>query len=209
MATFKNGRQLGKLGNTTTYLLNGVLTTRRIGKSSKPASIAQKRVRMRTKVLSKFFNALKEFIQVGYELEGHRLQQVPQNPAFSQNWKHGLTGDFPRLIIDFEKILLTYGAMAVPQNPTVQAVDNGLNFSWDLQEGVPGTHWSDQVMLLAYFPKLNKAAYTTAGASRYKEIDFLPIFDVDHGAVAETYMAFISNDRKSISNSVYVGRVTW
>ncbi|WP_316819809.1 DUF6266 family protein [Pedobacter gandavensis] len=209
MAILKNGRNLGKLGDTTTYVLNGKIVTRLIGRSNKPISLPQKRVRLKTRLLSKFLNPIKEFIQVGYEEEGRRLALHAQNPAFAYNWRHGFKGEFPKISLDYRKILLTFGSMPVPKGVQVVVDRDGLLFSWDLQENVAGTHWSDQVMLMAYFPKLNKAIYLTAGTSRYKGKDLLSIFDIDHGEIAETYIAFIANDRKSISNSVYTGKVKW
>lgn len=209
MATSKNGHKLGKLGDTTSYFLNGKLTTRTIGKSNKAPSILQKIVRQKTSVISKFLNPIMEFILVGYEKESRRLAQQAQNPAFSYNWRYALTGDYPEIKIDFTKVLLTIGSMPSPEGLEVQANEEGFMFSWNLQEGRLGTHWSDQVMLMAYFPTLRKAVYLTAGSSRYKGKDLLPIFDITPGVEAETYVAFISNDRKSISNSVYSGKVNW
>ncbi|MBB2149919.1 DUF6266 family protein [Pedobacter gandavensis] len=209
MATLKNGHMQGKLGRTTTYLLNGKLVTRTIGQSKKPPSILQKAVRQRTKVITKFSNSIAEFLFVGYGLEARRLGQHPQNPSFAYNWKHATRGVFPSIRIDFTKVLLCFGEMPVPEGLSVVAVEGGLTFSWAQQDHVSGTHWSDQVMLLAYFPKLKKAAYVTSGAARYSGTALLPIFDIAHGLLAETYIAFISNDGKSISNSVYTGKVTW
>ena len=208
MATFKNGYSYGKLGKTTTYLLNGVLVTRLIGRSTKPPTELQQAVRLRAKLVSMLLFPVKEFIEVGYEREARRLNLLPQNSAFSYNW-HAVVGEFPKLKIDFTKLRLSYGNMPPPVNLQVIASDEGLIFNWGQQEGVTGTHWSDQVMLLAYFPKLKKSAYMTAGASRYKGTDLLLVFDIEHGQFAETYIAFVSNDRKSISNSVYVGKVRW
>lgn len=209
MAIFRNGYNHGKLGKTTTYPLNGVLVTRLIGKSTKPPTELQKAVRLRTKIISKFLFPVKEFIEVGYEREARRRKQRSQNPAFSYNWQHAVTGKYPKLKINFAKVLLSYGAMPPPVNLQVISSDKGLIFSWGPQEGIAGTHWSDQVMLLAYFPKLKKSAYMTAGASRYKGTDLLVVFDIEHGHVAETYVAFVANDRKSISNSVYAGKIRW
>lgn len=209
MGTIKNGRQSGKVGKTVTYLLNGKLVTRTIGKSTKPASDLQNAVRQRTKLTSKFLQTLKEFIQVGYELDARKFKELPQNQAFRYNWKHASTGSYPRIRINFPKVLLAFGSLPLPKGVTVVVSERGFNFSWASQEGLAGTHWSDQVMLVAYFPALKRAAYRTAGVARYEGTDLLPIFDIAHGVVAETYIAFISNDRKSISNSVYTGKVTW
>lgn len=209
MATLKNGHLQGKLGLTTTYLLNGKLVTRTIGRSTKPASILQKAVRQRTKVVTKFSSSIAEFLFVGYGLEARRLGQHPQNPSFAYHWKHATKGAFPNIKIDFTKVVVCFGEMPVPEGLSVEVVEKGLNFSWAQQADVSGTHWSDQVMLLAYFPKLKKAAYVTSAAARYSGTALLPIFDITHGLLAETYIAFIANDGKGISNSVYTGKVTW
>lgn len=209
MGTFKNGSQSGKFGKSVTYLLNGKLVTRSIGKSNKPATALQNAVRLRTKLTSKFLRPLKEFILVGFELEARRFKQQADNRAFTHNWKCATKGKYPGIIINFPKVLLASGTMPRPKGVTVVVSEQGFNFHWEPQAGLAGTHWSDQVMLVAYFPLLKSAAYMTAGAARYKGTDHLPIFDIAHGTVAETYIAFISNDRRSISNSVYTGKITW
>lgn len=209
MGTFKNGSESGRFGNTVTYLLNGKLVTRRIGKSNKPATKLQAAVRLRTKLTSKFLRPLKEFVLVGFELDARRLKQQADNRAFAYNWRYATKGKYPDIFLNFPKVLLAFGTMPAPKSVTVVVVEDGFSFHWAPQEGRAGTHWSDQVMLVAYFPLLKTAAYMTAGAARYKGTDLLPIFDIAHGAVAETYIAFISNDRRSISRSVYAGRVTW
>lgn len=209
MATFKDGFNFGRFGRSTTYWLNGVLVTRSIGKSDKPFTDSQKAVHLRTKLVSALLFPLKEFIAVGYEWEARRRKLQPQNPAFSYNWRHAVTGEYPKLKINFEKVLLSYGDMPPPVNLQVSSSDTGFIFSWGPQEGVAGTHWSDQVMLVAYFPKLKKAICMTAGATRYHGKDLLTVFDIEHGHFAETYVAFVANDRKSISNSVYAGKIRW
>lgn len=209
MAIFKNGQWLGKLGNTTSYLLNGKLVGRLIGKTTKSPTVPQKEARLKTRMISDFLKPISEFTEVGFELEARRLRQRAQNPAFAYNRKHATAGRFPHVKIDFSKVLLSYGLMPVPVDVTVKMVEEGFLFSWGQQEGLKGTHWSDQVMLMAYFSKMKKAKYLTSATSRYKGQELLPIFDIPHGEVAETYISFVSNDRKSISNSVYAGKVTW
>lgn len=209
MGTLKNGRKNGKIGDMVAYELYGKTVVRSIGKSTKPPTELQEAARQKVKVISAFLNPIMEFIAVGYELEVRRLKRHPQNPAFSFIHEFGLAGRYPRFRINFKKVLLSRGTMPIPTGVHVAKTEEGLNFSWGLQEKVNGTHWSDQVMLMAYFPKLRKAVYLTAGACRYKENDLLPIFDIPRGNAVETYIAFIANDRKTISNSLYLGRMIW
>ncbi|MGY0035125.1 hypothetical protein [Pedobacter sp. NJ-S-72] len=52
---------IGRVGNTVTYVLNGQVVKRKIGKSSKEPTIAQLSVRQRTKIITEFLNPVKEY----------------------------------------------------------------------------------------------------------------------------------------------------
>lgn len=69
-------------------------------------------------------------------------------------------------------------------------------------------------MMLAYLPDSKRAFYLDSGARRSAGVDVLEgKFNLvargsdkkDH--FVETYMAFISNDRTQISDSVYMGQI--
>lgn len=69
-------------------------------------------------------------------------------------------------------------------------------------------------MMLAYLPANNRVYYTLSSARRSMGEDLLEIrtVPVAKGSakkddVIETYIAFISDDRRSISDSVYAGRI--
>jgi len=69
-------------------------------------------------------------------------------------------------------------------------------------------------MMLAYLPANKRTYLSLSGARRSEGEDMLEIRTVaaDRGAtkrddVIETYIAFISDDRQSISDSIYAGRI--
>lgn len=209
MATSKNRLPSGKLGNTVSYELNGKMVTRRIGENNKKRSKAQLAVMQKTKVTSKFLNPVMPFIMIGFEAEAKLTKAHPQNPAFVYNWKNATKGNYPRIKIDFEKVLLTRGDLPMSPGAGIKLVDKGVEFTWDGETDPEGSHWSDQVMMLAYFPQLNMTKFVTGGAARFVGKDLLPLFTENKKSLMELYISFISSDRKRVSNSVYVGKLFW
>jgi len=199
---------IGRVGNTVTYVLNGQIVKRTIGKSSKEATIAQLSVRQKTKIITEFLNPVKEYIKVGFEFEARLVpKKNAHNIATSYNWLNAFTGVYPEQKIDFSKILLSKGKMPVTNNIEVNFVDNRIEFTWDKTITTDRIKGSDRVMLLAYLPQENRAVSLIGGAERLEGGEHLIIPDCKNGIHMETYVSFVSADYKSISNSVYTGRV--
>jgi hypothetical protein len=199
---------IGRVGNTVTYLLNGQIVKRTIGKSSKEATIPQLSARQKTKIITGFLNPVKEFINIGFEFEARLVQkQSAYNIATSYNWLNALTGEYPDQKVDFSKVLLSRGKMPATNHIDVNVVDNKITFKWDETILNEGTKGSDRVMLLAYLPKENHAISLIGGAERLEGSEHLVVPECYEGVHMETYVSFISADYKSISNSVYTGQV--
>ncbi|WP_316834831.1 DUF6266 family protein [Pedobacter nutrimenti] len=69
-------------------------------------------------------------------------------------------------------------------------------------------------MLVAYLPTNNNAFYTVSSARRSAGEDILEIQPVKKSnsndeidQSVEAYIAFISDDREQVSNSIYAGRI--
>lgn len=209
MALQKNGLTIGKVADTVTYILNGELVTRSIGVTNKKPTKPQLTFRQKTRVLNAFLKKIAGFVSVGFELEGLRENKRAYALAFGYNLINAFKGTYPKMSIDFTKVKLTAGDMPLVSGVTVEVGTEGFKFSWNPESESLGIHWTDQVMLMAYFPKLKKAMYITAGANRDLGNCLLPLYGTDHGYKAETYISFVSNDRRSISNSIYTGQWFW
>ena len=199
----------GKLGRVVYYLLNGVLIARGIGERTSPPSVSELMVHMATKVVCAFIKTLKPFINIGYELTAKNKNSSPHNEAYTYLRKNALTGEYPNIGIDYEKVILTLGDMPLPLNPRVEMIEEGLKFVWEQTLEMFGAHWTDQVMLAAYFPSLHTAVYLTAGARRNQGVEYLPLSGIEHGNYAELYFSFIADDRTRIATSIYMGRLLW
>lgn len=214
MGIVKNGAAMGFSGNvgglTYSQQANGTTTVKEKSKpSSKPATKLQLASRQETKLCSAFLKPITGFIEIGFRLEGKLRGMNSYNAAVSHLRKNSITGDYPELKIDYSTMLVTKGKMEPPKNVTVSKSEFGFSFIWDTDAEERGIYYSDQIMLLAYFPELRKAVYLTAGAQRRRGAEMLTMGNINHGYIAEVYASFIEDNHQSISNSVYLGQITW
>lgn len=214
MAIVKGGIALGfsgKHGNTIfSQQKDGTTIARQVPVASqKPPTVKTLSTLGDTAICSGFLNPIKEFAQVGYELQCKIEKRNYYNSISSYVRLNAFTSVYPNRRIDFSKVLVTKGQMQLPEDATVTLTEFGLAFTWNTETEAKGIHYSDQVMMLAYFPELEKAKYMTAGAQRHQGKDLLVLNGIPHGHIAEIYISFISDNRKSISDSVYLGQLIW
>lgn len=214
MGLVKSGVAMGFSGNvgnlTYSQQADGTTTVKEKSKpSSKPATDLQLASRQKTKLCAAFLKTINGFIEIGFRLEGKLKGMNSYNAAASYLRKNSFIGDYPDLGIDYSKIMVTKGEMESPKNAEVIKSEFGFSFKWDTYSEDRGVYYTDQIMLLAYFPELRKAAYVTAGAQRRRGAEMLTLGGINRGHVAEVYVAFIEDNHKSISNSVYLGQLNW
>lgn len=197
-----HGMTFSQLADGTTSVREATTTT-----SSIPRSVAQLSATRDTVICSNFLGHIPYYIKVGYELE--TKPGLNANNIAAGLVRKAITGVYPDRKIDYSKVPLTRGKMPPPEDAAVTVTDIGFNFTWNPSVEKPGTHYSDQVMLMAYFPEIEKAVFVTGSAQRHRGSDLLVPNGIERGNVAEIYISFIANDRKSISNSVYLGQINW
>jgi len=200
----------GKIGNLVfKQQKDGTTNVSEVQKpSEKPLTDKQLAVHQDTKITSNFIKCVEEFINVGYELLAKSKNQNQNNTVASYIRKNTLTGVYPERRVDLSKVLVAHGKMEIPEDAVVGVAKEGFSFTWNTKIDA-GMHYSDQVMLMAYFPDLMQARCKTAGAERRAGKDLLDLDGIENGYEAHLYIAFIKNDRKSISNSVYLGQLSW
>jgi len=211
MASSKKGGDgfTGKTGRTVVYLLNGKLVKREIGYSTKPPTELQKAGFQITSITSKFLSPFKEVIDLGYKLEAKNTGKTPYNHATSNIRLNAITGSYPEQRIDYPNVLLTKGNKPLTEGLSINAVEDGLLFSWDPAVSDSGRRWNDQAIMVAYIPSMRELFYLLNGARRTEGSDILSIPRFKDTVVIETYISFIAASHKSVSNSVYTGQVIW
>jgi len=177
--------------------------------SDKPFTPKQLSAQQDTALAVGFIKPIKTFIETSFELQGKLEKRNANNTLFSLIRLSCLTGVYPERKVDFSKILVSKGEMPVPENAAVSLNEFGVLFTWDSEAKAPGIHYSDRVMLMAYLPDLKQAKFELSGAQRNEGSDLLSLSGIAHGYTTEIFISFMADDRKSISNSVYLGQLTW
>lgn len=198
----------GSISNITGYERLGTPCIRGKG-DPQPQNFTdkQKAHQLRVKLANNFINPSKNFINIGFSLSTIG-GQTAHNVAMAHAIKSGTKGEYPDLELDFENLRVSDGALNKALNPQVELLGRSqLNFTWEYNETDEFSNRRDQVMLLAYSHEMKRSFYTIGGAKRSLGQDTLDIYPGNGHDVFETYIAFITEDRKSISVSSYTGPV--
>jgi hypothetical protein len=202
------GRINGSVGAVVTYQLNGQNVIR--GKrrpSKKPPTLPQLQSRMEMGVLTLFFEKVQGFIKMGFGPLALGTPRNYHNLAIRHNRALGTKGNYPDVQVDYEHLLLSKGDLSMALNPAVQRVENGLKFTWDSPESLVLNYGNDQVMMLAYSPRLNKSIFIDGGARRQMQEDVLILPPSMMEEQLEVYISFIANDRLHAADSQYLGTI--
>ncbi|WEK21422.1 MAG: DUF6266 family protein [Candidatus Pedobacter colombiensis] len=199
------GNHKGKLGNIVYYMLNGKNVSREIGVTTKPPTELQLKSRLETKLSSLLLRRLLDFINIGFGVEAISARDNAFNQAVKSNKKNIIMGTYPNLKIAYDQLLVSKGPLKPVQNCQVMPTEAGLQYNWDTNPEMPWPEATDQVMMLAYFPKREKVFYTLFGNSRLSGSDVLEIPPSLQGEYMETYISFIAANRKQLANSTYMG----
>ena len=118
--------------------------------------------------------------------------------------KNAFEGNAPDFIINPALVKVSSGELPLPQNIQVtQIAANELQFSWDT-EHIEIINKYDQVMMLAYDIEGGYAFTRLTGQLRINGSDTIT-FQAGFKRTHHLYIAFVSADRTTRSNSLYLG----
>lgn len=209
MGIYKNGGANvphGKTGNTVSYMLNGQMVSRTIGKV-RHRTKGQRANEAKMKFVNQFLKPFESVLNVGLKNSPRKQTQSVYNLAFAIHRATAVTGQYPDLEIDLTKVMFSMGSIPVPENAAVAQNGRALDFSWDADMEAELADQDDQVMLVAYFPKSRKVISDCAGAKRGAEFQQLPLTSFRDKTEVEVFIAFISGDRMDVSDTIYLGQV--
>jgi hypothetical protein len=199
------GNHRGRLGNVVYYMLNGKNVSREIGVSTKPATPSQLKYRLATKLSSRLLTEMLEFLQTGFSIAALTARDNAFNQAVKCNKSKMFKGSYPDLEIAYDQLEVSIGRLKPAQNCNVVPTAIGLQYSWGTNPEMPWPETTDQVMMLAYFPKQEKVVFTLFGNNRLSGTDLLEIPPSLQSEYMETYVSFIAANRKQLANSTYTG----
>ncbi|SDJ49417.1 hypothetical protein SAMN04487898_10380 [Pedobacter sp. ok626] len=196
----------GKVGNVEGYVRYGKAYLRTKKRKSKvPPTINRLTCRKRMSVVNNFVNSMTDYVRIGFEGAADGKPFSPNNAAKSYQLRNALQGEYPEISIFYPGVRLTQGSIENPANTKAVVEGNGIRFTWDYH---PVFNWDDrraQVMLLVYIEESGKAISLLSGA-RYTEMtEFMEMPADVKGLNLHAYLSFIADDRKNISNSIYLG----
>lgn len=197
----------GSVAQIVGYIRKGVPIIRKKGdKERPPRSEKQKAVNKRFAFAMSFVKPAKPFLNFSFSCstEGG---QTAHNVAVSKTLQ-AVRGDVTDYHFDYTALIVAAGHLLPALNARVEMVQPGLlRFLWDQDASDNYQRSQDQVMLLAYMPETQNAFYILSGARRAAGQEMLAVPAQETGQAIETYIAFISDDRKSVSLSTYTGQV--
>jgi len=199
----------GRNGNKVTYYLNGKLVERLIGINTNPPTVNQYSCRQATTLISALLKPVKEYLSVGYEFEGRAAKMLPYHLAASYNYHNAISGEYPEQWIDFKKVLFSKGSMPLTDEVEAELISSGIKFTWSSLPSLHGHKLTDIAMLMAYESSRKEAFFTMGGPVRSSGSASMSLKNIKRKLVLETYICFMSANRKSISNSQYTGQLIW
>ncbi|WP_282036202.1 DUF6266 family protein [Saccharicrinis aurantiacus] len=198
----------GKVGNVIGGNWKGIDYMR-----VKPASVANPQTegqvdqRSKFSTVLRFLQPMKDFVKVGYK--GYANKMTEFNSAMSYNLKNAITGAYPDFTIDYASALISRGSLAGVLNGVVDSASAGnVSFTWSDNSTDGNAQATDKAMLLVFNAIKNECIFITDGELRSLGAQTLTVPDNYSGDQVECFIAFISEDGTSVSNSKYIGAVT-
>jgi hypothetical protein len=195
----------GTLGNVVGYRYRGEYRIRRkpVSKNGKP-SMAQLVQQAKFCTVTNFVSRISNLLRTTYirfhgnmSAANHLTRYILQN---------AITGEYPDFSIAYNKVPVTRGNM----NSTfgeARALLEQVEFRWDTDTGSGRGTSTDRAILVLYCKAFNCCIYTTAGPPRNAGVAAIGVPGLV-GQTVHTWLGFISEDGKEVSDSVYTGTVT-
>jgi hypothetical protein len=197
----------GKVGNVIGGNWKGIDYMR-----VKPASVANPQTegqvdqRSKFSTVLQFLQPMKDFVKVGYK--NYAIKMTQFNSAMSYILKNAVAGSYPNFTVDYATALISRGSLAGVLNGTAaSSITGAIEFTWDDNSSDGNADRKDSAMLLAYNPSKNEAIFITDGSNRNTGTQTLTVPDNYSGDTVECFIAFLSEDGSSVSNSKYLGSV--
>jgi hypothetical protein len=209
MATLVNGINgpfKGRVGPVVGYIWKKKAVIRSLPRrSKKPLSPLQKQQHAKFSLMNHFLNPLKDLLNITY---GHLVENMTGfNKAFSYNVKNAITLNKPELAIDYARVLLGRGDLTNVMSAAVTpSLEGRLIFSWTDNSGTGSAKSTDQVFVALYSEEQNYWIYGLKLATRNAgscSIDTIGMKDKE----VRTYIGFIADDGKDVTDTLYTGSV--
>ncbi len=203
-----HGHVHGKVGGVVFYTANGQNLARslpRTPKKKRKPTPLQTFQRERFKVVQEWLKPLLRVVRVGFGK--YAPPQTGHNAAMSYNLTHAIVynEEASRYEIDPEKFAFSGGPLPAPLEAAVAQERDVVRFTWKTPHS-QDIQYTTRTILVIYHPTNQCCAYKTYGILSGRSGDVVDIRDLDlTGGTCHAYMAFIDEETKVVSDSVYAG----
>ena len=211
-----NGGFSGKAGSYVGYYQHGKWIIRglpQLSRKNKIGTLKQNLCRSKFKRMQYFLGPILSFIRIGFNLEAKKNGNTAHNSAKSWNMLHGFDDNGE---LNYPDIRVSSGYLEGAADAHVESNDHELIFTWRDNSDYEGDssqktrlHSMDQVMLLAYDVKHTQVYSINSGARRKDCREVLAINTAIPNQELHTWISFIADNRESISQSLYTGKITY
>jgi hypothetical protein len=210
MATIKNGIHgafSGKVGKVVGYVSKGQAIMRTQGKRTTQPTAKELLNREKFAASQKWLKPLTDFLRVGFK--DYQPTYEGFVAAKSYNHKHALQcTEENKFFINPALALVSYGQQPLPIEVSVDCREGQeLFFKWSTEDPY---EYNDHVMVVAYDTDSEEvhARYRTSIGLRKDGSAVFKLEESEKGRGFHVYIAFVSDDRKSRTNSKYLGKLT-
>jgi hypothetical protein len=198
----------GKVGTVVGGIWKGICYMRGLALSiANPQTDAQLAQRQKFAVTMHFLQPLSQFLRTGFK--AYAVKMTGTNAAMSYNYDNALTGTYPNIAIDYPNALVSRGNLAGVLNQVASsAVAGTVKFDWEDNSGEIGASALDKTLLVVYNPTQHQAVTVNQLAERADGTQTVTVPDSFSGDLCECYIAFITVDGQTVSNSAFAGAVT-
>lgn len=200
-----NGGITGKFGSVIGYKLNGQDIIKGLPKKrTKKVGAREQANRDKFAQMQAWLAPLIDFLRIGFKGYAPTFQGF--TAAKSYNSKHAFVQkEDCSFFIDPALSLVSFGTNPLPKEMSMELKNNEIVFNWSNEGNRSG---SDQAMLMAYAPGTHHLEFDTAAGKRSLGTASLPLSKYVAGHELHVYIAFVTFDHTSQSNSYYLGSVT-
>lgn len=170
-----------------------------------PRTKGQVSQRTKFSVTMDFLKPLTPVIRQGFSADASG-KQTAMNAAMSYNLMNAITGEFPDLVIDYERAVIARGSLYGSDSASASAAAGEVDFDWDLVAANDAS-MNDSVVLVAYNANKKDCVYNDSLGKRMEGYGSLTVPAIWAGDTVHTYIFFISEDGKRNSNSIFTGSV--
>lgn len=195
----------GKVGTVVGASWKGIDYIRSMPLSVRnPKTIGQLKQRGRFSLVVKFVSTILPVVSAGFR-QSAGAGKSAYTAAVSYNINNAVVGEYPMVKLDFAKVAVARGALYGANTMTTACEGGGLTFTWGT-EVFNNASSNDALMVLAYNPERNEAAYNLSAGIRSEGTASLALPPAWDGEEVETFAAFISEDARMASDTLYGGK---